>query len=206
MEPTVARFDSFEGPLGAGRQAHAELLSRLLTENAALKQQVQELRAYRALAYRDGLTGLRNRRYFDERLAEEADRGRRRADYAVSVVLVDLNDFKQVNDLLGHAQGDRTLCWVAAFLERNVRDHDLCCRTGGDEFALILPDLDATGAAALLERLRAALAEENSRRERPVGLSMGLATWGTDATSVERLLGVADAAMYRDKLRQRAGR
>ena len=179
-----------------------ELISRLRHQNQALLQEIENLRTYRTMAYRDPLTGLRNRRYLDERMSEEIDRARRHDDFVFSVLLVDLDEFKEINDQLGHAAGDEVLCWVAEFLEENVRDHDIVCRTGGDEFVVLLPDADELGCALLVERINERLVLANAKRERPVSMSIGQATWPTDGASAERLLGLADARMYEEKQRR----
>jgi diguanylate cyclase (GGDEF)-like protein len=182
------------------------LVNDLVQENLALRQEVQNLRMYRSLAYKDPLTGLRNRRYLEERLAEEIDRSRRVADGIFSVLLVDLDDFKAVNDTFGHAEGDRILIWAARFLEQNVRDHDIVCRTGGDEFVILLPNADEEGSRLLIERLRSALETANAGRIRSVGLSVGSATWPDNGSSADRLIESADLAMYQNKQRKKAAR
>ncbi len=182
------------------------LVNDLVRENLALREEVQNLRMYRSLAYKDPLTGLRNRRYLEERLAEEIDRSRRAPDGVFSVLLVDLDEFKAINDTFGHAEGDRILIWVARFLERNVRDHDIVCRTGGDEFVILLPNAGEEGSALLVSRLRAALEAANAGRINAVGLSIGAATWPDNGSSAERLLESADMAMYQSKQRKKAAR
>ena len=128
------------------------------------------------------------------------------ADGVFSVLLVDLDDFKEVNDTRGHAEGDRTLIWVARFLERNVRDHDIVCRTGGDEFVILLPNAGEAGSSLLIDRLRSALDAANAGRVTPIGLSIGSATWPDNGSSAERLLESADMAMYQTKQRRKAAR
>ncbi len=183
-----------------------QALASLLAENESLRKELGELRAFRALAYRDPLTGLWNRRYFDERLGEEISRARRKLDYTFVVVLVDVNDLKNVNDDQGHAAGDELLCFVSGFLQKATRAHDLVCRLGGDEFGIILPDCNALQAHAVQGRFRDALAEENELRARPVGLSLGAATCPDNGLLPEALMRSSDAAMYADKRRQKAGR
>lgn len=178
---------------------HRKLLGSLVDENAALRAEVAVLRKYRSLAFRDPLTGLGNRRYLEQRLHEEIDRAGRREDCQFSVVVVDIDDFKQINDIHGHAQGDRSLCWVARFLEDNVREHDICCRTGGDEFAVLLPDADEAGCAMLVDRLREKLDLHIHSSHWPIRLSLGMATWPNDGASMDNLLEHADKDMYRDK-------
>jgi diguanylate cyclase (GGDEF)-like protein len=183
----------------AGQSSVAELAR----ENAALRRRVVELEAFRTLAYRDPLTGLWNRRYFDERMAEELDRARRNPSRRLSVMIIDVNDFKRLNDSLGHAEGDRALTWVAAFLKSHLRAHDVCCRVGGDEFAVILPEVGEDGCETLVTRLRQKLAWDSTFQAFSIGLSIGSATLPTAVCSGEDLMRAADRAMYRDKQRQK---
>jgi diguanylate cyclase (GGDEF)-like protein len=178
-------------------------LAELARENAVLRQRVVELEAFRTLAYRDPLTGLWNRRYFDERMAEELDRARRNPSRRLSVMIIDVNDFKRLNDSLGHAEGDRALSWVASFLKGHLRAHDVCCRIGGDEFAVILPEVGEDGCDTLAGRLRERLAWDGTLPAFAIGLSIGSATLPTSVCTGEELMRAADRAMYRDKQRQK---
>jgi diguanylate cyclase (GGDEF)-like protein len=178
-------------------------LDDLARENAALRRRLIELEEFRTLAYKDALTGLWNRRYFDERLAEELDRARRGRGRQLSLMVIDVNDMKRVNDSAGHAQGDHALRTVAAFLRSHLRSHDICCRTGGDEFAVILPEVGTEGAATLSARLRQQLGWESGDGVIAVGLSVGTASLGEDVASGDELVHAADRAMYNDKRRQK---
>jgi diguanylate cyclase (GGDEF)-like protein len=189
-------------PLWSSSGGQASVLD-LARENAALRRRIVELEAFRTMAYRDPLTGLWNRRYFDERMAEELDRSRRNSTRLLSVMVIDVNEFKQLNDRLGHAEGDRALCWVAAFLKGHLRAHDVCCRVGGDEFAVILPDVGEEGCETLTARLREKLAWDGTLPAFAIGLSIGTATLPTEVCSGEDLVRTADRAMYRDKQRQK---
>ena len=118
-------------------------------------------------------------------------------------MLIDINGFKEINDQHGHQAGDQLLRWVGEFLVAQVRTHDVPCRTGGDEFIVLLPDASADDCAAVIARLREKLAAANDGREIPVSLSIGSASWPQVSESCERLLETADAAMYDDKRRQK---
>ena len=183
---------------GAAPEAAIAQLERKIAE---LSAEVRRLNAYRELAYRDPLTGLRNRRCFEERLAEEVQRAGRRAHASLAVVAIDVDGLKELNDRDGHAAGDVALRSVGRFLESVVRGQDSCYRVGGDEFALLLPDTGAGGLAGLLARIEARAATDGDLL---VGLSLGGATWGAAAGDVEALLAQADAAMYARK-RERRG-
>jgi diguanylate cyclase (GGDEF)-like protein len=178
-------------------------LAELARENATLRRRLVELEAFRTLAYRDPLTGLWNRRYFDERMAEELDRARRNPSRRLSIMMIDVNDFKRLNDSLGHTEGDRALCWVAAFLKSHLRAHDVCCRVGGDEFAVILPEVGEDGCDTLANRLREKLGWDGTLPAFAIGLSIGTATLPTEVCTGEELMRAADRAMYRDKQRQK---
>jgi len=187
-------------------QTAQESIDRLRRENATLRRTLARLLAFRAMAYRDPLTGLRNRRYFDERLAEEVERAHRNAGGGPSVIAVDINSFKQINDQEGHRAGDEALRWVASFLEAATRSYDICCRTGGDEFMAILPGTAEDGCTRLIQRLRDKLGRANRKLARNLGLSIGSASWPGNGTTAEALVAAADAAMYLDKRRQKARR
>ncbi len=176
-------------------------VTRLRAENALLRGQLE---AMQALVYRDPLTGLRNRRAFNERLREEIALTGRRPGAKLSVVVLDVDLFKQINDTRGHAAGDAALVWLARFLETQIRETDYCCRTGGDEFVMILPDTCELGASVLVGRLRARLEALVRQGIAPAGCSFGVSTLPGDGTTPEELLGRADARMYVDK--QRRGR
>jgi diguanylate cyclase (GGDEF)-like protein len=170
-------------------------LIRMRAEIDRLREENERLSL---LAYRDPLTGLRNRRCFGERLGEEISRLKRTKAGAISLVLVDVNGFKALNDTLGHAAGDRALQGVASALESLVRAEDLVCRVGGDEFVLLLPDTDLEQASKVVERLRAHAPSLTGFGLGPRPLALGVGTWreGDDELT---LLSRADAAMYADK-------
>lgn len=180
-------------------------LVRLSRQNAVLRKEIARLQAYRAMAYRDPLTALWNRRFFEERLNEEISRSQRAGSgRKFSVMIVDLNDFKHINDTHGHQTGDTLLKWVGAFLTDHLRTHDVPCRTGGDEFSVLLPDLSSQDCGGILSRLREQLTAANLGRDIPVHLSLGTASWPEEGTSADVLIARADAAMYADKRRQKA--
>jgi diguanylate cyclase (GGDEF)-like protein len=180
---------------------------RLSRENAALRKEIGRLEVYRSMAYRDPLTGLWNRRYCEERLKEEFSRlARAGSGRRFSVLVIDIDDFKSINDRHGHPVGDILLRWVGEFLTSHLRTHDVPCRTGGDEFTVLLPDLSAEDCGRLVARLHEQLDATNGGREIPVNLSLGTASWPEVAGGAEQLLACADEAMYDEKRRHKAAR
>lgn len=152
-------------------------------------------------AITDGLTGLYNHRYLHERLDEELTRAREDGR-TLSLLFVDLDQFKSFNDSLGHKTGDEALCRVARAIEKSTRRIDLAARYGGDEFVVALLGSDAEAAVVVAERLRETIADDTSSHD-PVTVSIGTATYPTDAVGKAELLEKADLAMYEAK---RAGR
>lgn len=183
----------------------------ILLGAAALVSALVVLRAQglRLLSGTDRLTGVANRRAFDERLAEETTRARRyRRPFAIA--LIDIDDFKSVNDSHGHARGDAVLRTVARILDRSMRQTDLIARLGGDEFALLLPETTAELLRDRLEHLRHEVAttafgsgREPTRGPLRVTLSIGVATWPDDGAEPHVVMASADARLYEAKRRGR---
>ena len=172
---------------------------------AALTQQQRELLAangkLESLATHDGLTEAKNRRAFNEKLAEEWSRAQRYAT-PLSLVMFDVDKFKSYNDSFGHQAGDEVLRILARTVMGLVRTTDFFARYGGEEFALILPNTDAEGAYILAERLRERV-EKAKWKERPVTSSFGVSTIEVGMASGEALLEAADKALYLSKERGR---
>jgi len=182
-------------------------IARLVRQNATLKREVAKLQVFRSMAYRDPLTGLWNRRFFEERLREEFSRSRRAGrDRRFSVAVIDINGFKEINDEHGHQAGDAMLKWVGEFLSSQLRTHDVPCRTGGDEFMVLLPDLSAADCQLVIARLRQKLCEANDGRAIPVSLSIGTASYPEISESCEKMIDAADGGMYEDKRAQKNAR
>lgn len=175
----------------------AERQRELARANRLLRQREQHLVR---LSYTDELTGLPNRRRFMERLEHEAARSTRRGT-ALSVAMIDLDDFKSINDEHGHPAGDRVLQATAEALRTGLRLYDMPSRLGGDEFAAILFDAGQDEARAVGERVRRALAETlglpgGLRLRASIGVSSYLAN---EDDGGEQLLSRADQALYRAK-------
>jgi diguanylate cyclase (GGDEF)-like protein len=151
------------------------------------------------LAATDSLTGCAVRRVFYERLDEEIARSVRHG-HPLSLMLIDVDSFKAVNDTYGHLVGDHVLGAIGAALRAHSRSFDLVGRLGGDEFAVLMPDTEASAAAALAERLRL---EASAGLEIPVTLSIGVSDIDRSTPTTEQMFDAADFALYQVK---RAGR
>ncbi len=151
----------------------------------------------------DSLTEVNNRRVFEQHLEHEYERCCR-YQHSFCIAIVDVDKFKLVNDLYGHAAGDQVLRDLAGVLRRGLRKTDTIARYGGDEFVLLMPETPLATAVAVLDRVRGWAGSEISRDAMPVTISCGVAQWSGDLTdSATDVLRRADAALYRAK---RAGR
>ncbi|WCL49810.1 GGDEF domain-containing protein [Leptospira sp. GIMC2001] len=145
----------------------------------------------------DYLTGLYNKRYFEDALTRELNQTRR-YNRNLSVLLIDIDDFKKVNDSYGHAMGDEVLRKLAAIIRENTRKEDTICRTGGEEFTLLLPDTPAKGAWRVGEKIRIAFHKETIASHK-LSFSGGVSAYPIDTTDREELIYLADKAMYFSK-------
>lgn len=166
-------------------------------QNALLFEQT------RALSITDGLTNAYNHRYFQEYLTREVQRSARYSN-PLSMVMVDIDNFKIFNDTYGHRQGDLILKSVVALLKKNYRETDFVARYGGEEFAVVLPETDALGAYIATERCRVLLQKfkfPNMKKSKSlkVTVSCGVASYPKHAATKEQLISMADMAMYKAK-------
>jgi diguanylate cyclase (GGDEF)-like protein len=159
-----------------------------------------EIERLRSNALIDPLTGLQNRRFFDERLEQEMD-GAIRYAQEYSLMLLDLNRFKEVNDAHGHATGDKVLALAGKLIGESARSSDLTYRIGGDEFALVLPSTAYDGAKTAADRLRERFAEATQpfQLQVPVSMAYGLATAPREARVASALFSLADERLYNFK-------
>jgi diguanylate cyclase (GGDEF)-like protein len=169
----------------------ADLLATAL-HNAFVFQKLQQQ------SITDGLTGIKTRRFFWEALSAEWKRASR-SGRPFSVVLVDLDKFKEVNDSMGHFEGDLVLARVGRLLEQKSRQSNVVARYGGDEFIILMPDTSAEQAQVLAERLRQWMAADPMLAEHHITGSFGVASFPMHGFSVEDIIRVADAGMYVSK-------
>lgn len=155
---------------------------------------------YRRLATRDLLTGLYNRNYFNETIVRDVERAKRYGE-RLSFILLDVNNFKQINDTYGHLHGDGVLRACAGILKQAVRKSDFLCRFGGDEFVIVTSQPSCGENGQLFERIEESLAAWNERfsaYDYRLSFSMGCATW-EQGRDIVKVLYEADRDMYRDK-------
>lgn len=166
-----------------------------VTENVRLRQQLEEL------SLTDELTGLANRRGF--MLLAEQQRKLVSRGHALVLLYMDLNDFKPINDTLGHAAGDAMLRAVGKLLRETSRKSDLAVRYGGEEFLIVLPDSPLAGARQRMEEIRAlvrlAVIPDELKADRPMTISCGLAMAGQHGSTAQELIRAADSALYAAK-------
>jgi two-component system cell cycle response regulator len=182
-----------------------ELIARVASGERILKLEEELTQAHRQmeiLAMQDGLTGISNRRAIEEHASAELDHARRK-ECPLSVILLDIDHFKAVNDQYGHLVGDHILHHLAEILTRNLRQYDRIGRWGGEEFIVILPDTKISEALIVAERMRVATAEAKLRMENgkyyEVQISLGVACASGFYPPLTKLVDAADQALYQAK-------
>jgi two-component system, cell cycle response regulator len=191
----VRRISDTQASLEEARQREAERNEELQAEKAK----------YEALAKTDGLTGLYNRRHFQEELEKEMDRAAAES-WPLSLLFIDLDHFKQYNDRFGHLEGDAELRRVAAQVLKSIRSTDTAYRYGGEELAVLLPSCPKDQAVRVAEKLRNAVSSGTQKPGRFGGrttVSIGVASFPADGRVPRGLVDTADAALYEAKARGR---
>ena len=187
---------------GQGNDGDVAMIEAIAEQLSLAMVNLQLRESLRVQSLRDPLTGLYNRRYLEESLQREVLRCERRG-LTLSVLMLDVDHFKRFNDQHGHAAGDAMLASVAQTLRAMTREEDFACRYGGEEFTVVLPETDSTGAQRRAEEIRKAIAATTVLHLRkqlgPATASIGIATFPADARTPNKLLELADAALYRAK-------
>jgi len=204
---TIGVFNATD-KLGGGSYDNVDLsLLEIIGPQVALALERAEwqerAREFQLMSITDPLTGLLNRRYLQERLNEELNRSRR-YDYPMSFLMIDIDDFKNYNDMNGHQAGDLALQVTAHCLKAALRSADVACRYGGEEFGILLPQTPLNEAAAIAERMRQRVSNTvyPQGKSQPLGrvtISIGIATFRTHVDTVDRVIGAADRALYNAK-------
>src|ERR1700730_5938287 len=202
-EQVLARKREFSESAGKKVALQAALVEVLASANLLrlpILMEYEDLRKLQINATTDPLTGLYNRRFFDDYFEKELNRSIRYS-HRLALVVFDLHRFKEVNDRFGHPQGDVLLQMAATTLRKSMRTSDYAFRIGGDEFALLLPQSDTEQATAMSRRLRAAYAAtiEPLRLGISLELDYGLAVYPDDGEQQEGLIRVADERLYQLK-------
>jgi diguanylate cyclase (GGDEF)-like protein len=216
--PLVCRGRAIGAVVGVDRTAASrapelsaavlEALNVLLAPAAVALDNATRFRRVEALSVTDDLTNLYNSRYLNQALHREAKRALR-GGRPLSLLFLDLDGFKNVNDAHGHLLGSRALVETAEVIRSCSRETDIVARFGGDEFAVVLPDTNAQGARSVAERVRERLAGYqflvSEGLDVRLTVSIGIATLPDAASSSDELIEAADAAMYRVKDRGKNG-
>jgi len=183
-----------------------ETVTKLASDALANAMQHAEAESH---AMTDSLTGLPNARSLGLRFEEEAARARR-TDRGFQVVMLDLDEFKNVNDSYGHKLGDKMLHEVTAIIQSQLREYDFLARYAGDEFVALVQEVDGVGVEELCNRIENAVSQfllpVGRDRSARVGISIGTATFGNDGETLDSLLNAADDQMYRMKSSHRLER
>lgn len=185
-------YSPYEVKLLEALSAHVSVA----VSNARIYSKMEEL------ATKDGLTGLHNYRFFQERLSHEIERGTR-YNQRLALVLLDIDFFKKVNDTYGHPAGDKVIKGISAILAASVREVDLAARYGGEEFAVILINIDTRDAYTIAERIRTSIESTDfdigDGKKIRVTSSMGISAYPEDGDNQRLLISMADSALYRAK-------
>lgn len=182
---------------------HIAIIVNKTLERRILKRKAGETLFYKRLSLLDGMTELFNHRFFQELLDIEISRAERESK-PLSLIMLDIDDFKVFNDQNGHQGGDAALIKVSWILKSNSRNCDFVARYGGEEFAIIAPNIDKKYAEIWANRIRKAVEEtkfenEESLPRKTFSVSIGVATYSTDASNKKELIKKADQALYKAK-------
>lgn len=206
-DEVIGTIAVYHEAVGSYTEDHRRILDQVARQAAPVVHNTLIFERSQEQALKDGLTGLANPRALQFQAAREIGRARR-AGESFSLVLLDLDDFKVINDHYGHLAGDRALQEVADVLRQSTRSYDTCIRYGGDEFVILLPSCDRSQAEDRCRELQQAVAALTltapDGREVPIRVSAGASVFPEDGDTYERLLVRADRRMYRNKAKTKA--
>ncbi len=194
----IGRLGAADAPLAAALASAGVRLVYYVVVVALVAEVRKLVRAHADEARVDALTGTANARAFREETEREIERSRRHSR-PLSVLYLDVDDFKATNDSFGHGTGDRLLKSVGHIMVCNIRKADLAARVGGDEFVVLMPETDRLAAGQVARRVREDIARIALPDGRSLHCSIGVATWATPPDSVDELIYHADELMYRAK-------
>ncbi len=176
-----------------------QLLATIGDFTAIAVERLYYLRALRKIATIDPLTGLHNRRSFHTYIERESERAKR-SGCVFSLLMIDVDDFKQINDTYGHPAGDEVLRTIGNLLLANVRKADFAVRYGGDEFVIIMPETPRSEAARVKDRIESTIKQHNAGSEINISLSMGIRE--SDGNDTKEIMDLVDKSMYAEKSRK----
>ncbi len=189
----MSKGDVFEYITKPFNIEEVKLILRRVVDRQYLLRQAGQKELYQELAIQDGLTGIYNRRYLDEVLRREVERAKR-YNQPLSLLMIDLDNFKKYNDTYGHVAGDELLKKTANFLVEAIRSVDMVFRYGGEEFTIFLPNTLKQGGVEVAKRI-----VNLARQNLAVTISLGMSCVPEDAQTMEDLIKKADAALYQAK-------
>lgn len=172
-------------------------LTRALERRRLIKENKRLFEENERLAVTDSLTGLNNRHKLQDTLASELERAGRYSR-PLSIIMIDMDELKVINDTLGHPAGDEALKKVAQAIQKSIRKVDLATRFGGDEFVIVLPEADLKVAVSVAERLNQEV-DKVKIEDRKISISLGVASWNKTYGTPEAFIDAADRAMYSAK-------
>jgi diguanylate cyclase (GGDEF)-like protein/putative nucleotidyltransferase with HDIG domain len=174
------------------------ILRQLCIEAAIVIENALLFKLVKQQANTDDLTGIFNQNYFHQRIEEEIARSTRFGEI-FSVIFLDVDNFKQYNDIYGHQAGDKILQNIGQFIKNNLRESDLCFRYGGDEFSIVLPKTPLDGSRIVAQRILEGIPKLVAVSDLQLTVSLGIASWPTDGVLKRDIIRSADAALYHSK-------